>query len=192
MSETTIQNETLKKFEGLGSDMYALFCKLDRYKDKMTEHAVKFAGGKLEWLFREEFDRIFASYILERTREKFQNRERENALTPRRWRPWYFLWLKIRENRAAKLIVQEVQNDIVAFFDECEKRLKEITKNELSTPQNPPKREEEKQDHKSDEPPKSPKTGISGRSQARGSTPVANDQSPLAASTTPTKKEKKA
>lgn len=135
MSETTIKNETLKKFWELALDMYELFCKLDRYKDKMTEPAFKFAGGKLEWLFREEFDRVFAPYVLERLREKFKDQERRETLAPHRWRPWYFLWLKVRENHAAKLIVKEIEKETKAFFADCEKRLA-LLSNEPPAPQN--------------------------------------------------------
>lgn len=166
MTETTIETEILKKAESLNLEIYSLCCKLDRYKDKLSEPLYKYMAERLYVLYKEEFDRLAAPYFLERSREKFQEQERRDTLEPRRWRPWYFLWLKIRENRAAKLIVKQIGKETDAFFAACEKQLSASPET-----RNPPK------------------TGISQRGQACGSTPGASVLSRQAA---PTQKEEKA
>lgn len=186
MSESIIETEILKLTESLNLEIYSLFCKLDRYKDKLSEPIYKYMSERLYTLYKEEFDRITAPYFLERSRERFQAQERRETLAPHRWRPWYFLWLKVRENHAAKLIVKEIEKETKAFFAACEKRLA-LSSNEPPAPQNPEKAGTGKQDQQSDRLPNSPKTGISQRSQAQGSTDGANDRSPQAAPAKPMK-----
>lgn len=144
MSESIIiETEILKLTESLNLEIYSLFCKLDRYKDKLSEPVYKYMSEQLYTLYKEEFDRITAPYFLERSRERFQAQERRESLAPRRWRPWYFLWLKVCENHAAKLIAKEIEKETKTFFETCEKRLA-LLSDELPTPQKQPPRGKEK------------------------------------------------
>ncbi len=163
-------------------------CKLDRYKDKLSEPLYKYMAERLYALYKEEFERVSEPYFLERSREKFQARERRETLTPHRWRPWYFLWLKIRENRAAKLIVKEIEKETETFFKECENRLaaecKEQPPKDGQPPQESRKREAGGEDPLADAAHMSPKAGKTASQMPRGSTNGAKNWSEQAAPAT--------
>ena len=179
MNEMTIETEMLKKAETLNLEIYSLFCKLDRYKDKLSEPLYKYMAERLYALYKEEFERVSEPYFLERSREKFQARERRETLTPHRWRPWYFLCLKIRENRAAKLIVKEIEKETETFFKECENRLAAERKEQ--PPQESQKREAGGADPLADAAHMSPKAGKTASQMPRGSTNGAKNRSEQAA-----------
>lgn len=111
MNELKIETEILKKTEALNLEIYALFCKLDRYKDKLTEPAYKFMAAQLYTLYREEFDRIFAPYEIARAQEKYAHKKRRAKFVPREG------WLFRRKNRAAKHFFERIKIEAEKFFE---------------------------------------------------------------------------
>lgn len=179
MNETNIETEILQKAETLNLEIYNLFCKLDRYKDKLVEPIYKYMSEKLCELYKEEFDRMTAQYFLDRKRERFQAQERAETLAPRRWRPWYFFGLKTRENEAAKLIAEEVEQETKAFFDVCKAHIEQAE----ATPPRESSRKRELETRCSAPIGSSeyPKTGTSKHGHGLKSKTGVNDQSQCAA-----------
>lgn len=135
-----------KKIYELGElniSFYTLFCKYDRYKDKLSEPMAKYMADKLFSTYKEEYERIFSEYYIEREREKFEIKEKRIERIPKRWRAWWSLFIIRRSNKAAKLIDKHVEKETEEYFKECEAKLtaerEQIVpvKSESPTPQNP-------------------------------------------------------
>lgn len=114
MIEVEIKTEILKNTEVLNLEIYTLFCKLDRYKDKLTEATYRYMADKLYLLYREEFERMTANYLIERAQKKYEYKKRFGRLVPRE------SWLFRRKNRAAKYFFKKV----CAEQNECFSKLK--------------------------------------------------------------------
>ena len=123
MNDREIKNETLKQYEELLLDVDMLYCKLARYKDKMTETAFKFGAGQREGLFRAEFERTFAPYRIERAQEKYEHKKRRIKFVPRE------TWLLHRKNLPAKYFIDGVTEDAGDFFAAFNAKLAERKRN---------------------------------------------------------------
>ena len=112
-----IKTEILKQVESLNLEMYVLFCKLDRYKDKMTDPIYKYMADQLFMLYRSEFGHMAKDYLLEREKERYETNSRRDILVPHR--SWFF---GIR-NKAAKLIDKKVRQEADEVFEALKKLL---------------------------------------------------------------------
>lgn len=110
--DETIKTEILQKFKDLLVDEIILCCKVDRYKEKMTDNIYEFAMDKLDLLTREEFYHMTYVYLRERKKEHYENDTLDNIITPRR--SWFFGM----RNKAAKLIDKKIAQDAEALFAE--------------------------------------------------------------------------
>lgn len=117
MIEVEIKTEILKNTETLNLEIYTLFCKLDRYKDKLTETTYRYMADKLYLLYREEFERMTANYLIERAQKKYEYKKRFGKLVPRE------SWLFRRKNRAAKYFFKKVCAEQNECFSKLEAQL---------------------------------------------------------------------
>ena len=116
---TTIETGILKKVESLNLELFMLFCKLNRYKDKLTEPTYKYMADKLYFVYREEFDRMTVNYIIEREQEKYANKKRRKKLIP------HESWLFRHKNRAAKYFYKRICIEADKLFTKLEAELSE-------------------------------------------------------------------
>ncbi len=159
-------NKMIEQIEELNIKTYELYCKLDRYKDKMTETAYKYMADKLFLIYQAEFEKLYGDYDIERTRKRYELKERRYALLPRSRRIWWTLFIRKRKNKTAQLIEEKAELEAEDFFKELEKQLA-AERTRLNIPQNPEKTGSKKQDRGSDEPQEAPKTGISHKGKEK-------------------------
>ncbi len=159
-------NEIIKQVEDLNLKTYELFCKLDRYKDKMTETAYKYMADKLFLIYQAEFEKLYGDYDIERTRKRYELKERRAEEVPRARRIWWTLFIRVRKNRAATLIDEKTEIEAEGLFKEIEKQIA-AERIRLNLPQNPEKTGSKKQDQRSDDPQEAPKTGISHKGKEK-------------------------
>ncbi len=120
MSEIIIETEILKKVEKLYNEVYFLYCKLDRYRDKIeSQAAVKFMSNNLYLLCREEFRRIYEPYEIEYDKEKYTHKKRRGKHVPRE------TWFLHRKNLSAKYFIDGVAEEANGFFAAFKKKLAE-------------------------------------------------------------------
>lgn len=124
----------IDKVEKLNIKFYELFSKLDRYSEKLGDQMYNFMAQKLYEVYKEEFERGYADYAIQRQCEKFQEQERFAALVPRRWKRFH---LFRRQNQAANLIQTEVLLETQELFRQIESKLFNGTPEE-PTPQETP------------------------------------------------------
>lgn len=124
MSELIIETEILKKVEKLYNEVYFLYCKLDRYRDKIeSQAAVKFMSNNLYLLCREEFRRIYEPYEIEYDKEKYTHKKRRGKFLPRE------TWFLHRKNLSAKYFIDGVAEEADGFFSAFKKKLAEQKRN---------------------------------------------------------------
>ncbi len=106
--------------EKLNIKFYELFSKLDRYSEKLGDQMYNFMAQKLYEVYKEEFERGYADYVIQRECEKFQEQERFATLVPRRWKRFGIFR---RKNHAAGLIETEVLLETQELFRQIESKL---------------------------------------------------------------------
>ena len=126
--------------EKLNIKFYELFSKLDRYSEKLGDQMYNFMAQKLYEVYKEEFERGYADYAIQRECEKFQEQERFATLVPRRWKRFH---LFRRQNQAADLIQTEVLLETREFFRQIESKIFNGTPAEPTTEPTPQETPEE-------------------------------------------------
>ncbi len=119
MSEINIEikTEILSKFETLNLETFVLICKIDRYKDKMTEPLYKCMTEQLVDLYKKELEKMTRDYNINHENGKHEEKVRKAVFVAKRtgfFRRW---------NKAAKLIEQKVAQEADEFFTHGEKLL---------------------------------------------------------------------
>ena len=178
INDMELETEICQKIDPIFIDTIKLFCKLDRYKDKLTEPAYKFWANSFFTLGKEGFDRMMGDYLIVREQEKYINKKRRKKLIPREG--WFFH----RKNKAAKYFFAQIVEEVRKFFEEppvdksvdgeaqtaevndlieqtvprnvANDRSEQVTP---STPQKPAKQGSGGADHKVDEQANAPKAG---------------------------------
>ncbi len=108
--------EEFADVEKLYEATYRLDMRLEGNKEKLTEEIYNLIKEDIIDTYWIERNRIHNRYDIDHKREEFEHSERSEALVPRAWR---FLFLH-HENVAAKLIMEDVNIDMDAFFAESE------------------------------------------------------------------------
>ncbi len=108
--------EEFADVEKLYEATYRLDMRLEGNKEKLTKEIYNLIKEDIIDTYWIERNRIHNRYDIDHKREEFEHSERSEALVPRAWR---FLFLH-HENVAAKLIMEDVNIDMDAFFAESE------------------------------------------------------------------------
>lgn len=103
--------DIISEVEKLNIRIYQLYIKLERYKDKMSETAFRYLSEKIFLVYREEFEKMYEDYGIERDQARFIRKKKRAKLIPREW------WFAFRKNRAAKKFNAEVSALAKTFFD---------------------------------------------------------------------------
>lgn len=106
--ETPIYNTVKPLFV----DTLKIYCKLTRYKDKLTEPVHNLMAGDFYTLFKMEYEKQTACYFIECEQEKYKAKKRRGKFTPRE------SWLFRRKNKAAKHFFAEIAEEARKFFEE--------------------------------------------------------------------------
>lgn len=139
MSELNIEikTEIYKRVGTLNLETFVLFCKIARYKDKLTESMYKFMSEGLQKLYINEFKHATGEYLINRKKEIYEDEARDEMFAPRRSKFFH------RRNRAAKLIDKRIEREADKYFEELRKYVEELAppsgvndQSEVSEPSN--------------------------------------------------------
>ncbi len=124
-----MNEKKLNDLDKLYERFYAMFGRLFRNRKLFdSEKTVKlFAAGLVEQ-YVSEYSTFKMSYELEELPEFEKLKQRHYELVPRTYRPWYFLWLFKRSNRALKNIYHEIYIETERHFREKEAALERLEK----------------------------------------------------------------
>ncbi len=116
MSELNIEikTEIYKRVGTLNLETFVLFCKIARYKDKLTESMYKFMSEGLQKLYINEFSHVTGEYLIKRKREIYEREAREEVFAPKIGKFFH------RRNKMAKLIDKGVAYSAAKLFEACE------------------------------------------------------------------------
>ncbi len=130
MSELNVEisTEIFQKVYELDLEMFLLLCKIDRYKDKMTEPIYKYMAQIHFLLYKDEMEKATEEYLMERKKARYEYESRNSIFAPER------KGIFRRRNKAAKLIDKKVAQDWEEYLEKCKKILSEgadkVTKKE--------------------------------------------------------------
>lgn len=103
--------DIISEVEKLNIRIYQLYIKLERYKSKMSEAAFRYLSEKIFLVYREEFEKMYEDYGIERDQARFTGKKKRAKLIPRE------RFFALRKNRAAKKFIAEVSELAETFFD---------------------------------------------------------------------------
>jgi len=112
-----IENEIFKKVYPLDREIFMLFCKIDRYKDKMIEPLYQYMAKMHFLLYKNEMEKATEKYLMDRKKERYEYESRDSIFAPEKRGIFH------RRNKAAKLIDKKVLQDWDEYFEEAKKLL---------------------------------------------------------------------
>lgn len=115
-----IENEIFKKVYPLDREIFMLFCKIDRYKDKMIEPLYQYMAKMHFLLYKNEMEKATEKYLMDRKKERYEYESRDSIFAPEKRGIFH------RRNKAAKLIDKKVLQDWDEYFEEAKKLLYKV------------------------------------------------------------------
>lgn len=119
--------EKLDELRQLNEKFYEMFGRL--YKNRKlldNSKTVEFFGKQLFEQYKAEYEALKYKYEIEELPELEIFKLRHSELVPHTYRPWYFLWLFKRRNRALKNIERAIYCEIEAHFRKKEAALERL------------------------------------------------------------------
>ena len=124
-----MNEKKLTDLNALQEKFYAMFGRLWRNRKLLDgEKTFKRFAANLVEQYEAEYDAFKTGYELEELPELEKLKQRHFALVPRKYRPWYFLWLFKRRNRALKNIDREIYIELEQHFRKKEAALERLEK----------------------------------------------------------------
>lgn len=119
--------EKLDELKVLNEKFYEMFGRLFRNRKLLdNEKTVKYFGEKLFEQYKAEYEALRYKHELKEMPELERVKQRHYELVPRAWRPWYFLFLVRRRNRALKNIDREIYIELEQYFRKKEAALERL------------------------------------------------------------------
>ncbi len=119
--------EKLDELKALNEKFYEMFGRLFRNRKLLdNEKTVKYFGEKLFEQYKAEYEALKYKHELKELPELEKVKQRHYEFVPRTWRPWYFLFLFRRRNRALKNIDREIYCEIETHFRKKEAALERL------------------------------------------------------------------
>lgn len=122
-----IENEIFKKVYPLDREIFMLFCKIDRYKDKMIEPLYQYMAKMHFLLYKNEMEKATEEYLMDRKKARYEYESRDSIFAPEKRGIFH------RRNKAAKLIDKKVLQDWNEYFEEAKKLLYKVAAGEPAT-----------------------------------------------------------
>lgn len=119
--------EKLNELRQLNEKFYDMYGRL--YKNRKlldNSKTVEFFGKQLFEQYKAEYEALKYKYEIEELPELETVKQRHSELVPRYHRPWYFLFLVKRPNRALKNIERAIYCEIEQHFRNKEAALKRL------------------------------------------------------------------
>ncbi|MDE6597977.1 MAG: hypothetical protein K2K60_05010 [Clostridia bacterium] len=119
--------EKLDELRQLNEKFYEMYGRL--YKNRKlldNSKTVEFFGKQLFEQYKAEYEALKYKYEIEELPELETVKQRHSELVPRYRRPWYFLFLVRRPNRALKNIERAIYCEIEAHFRKKEAALERL------------------------------------------------------------------
>lgn len=119
-SDIELENEIFKMIYPLDREIFMLFCKIDRYKDKMIEPLYQYMAKMHFLLYKNEMEKATEKYLMDRKKERYEYESRDSIFAPEKRGIFH------RRNKAAKLIDKKVLQDWDEYFEEAKKLLYKV------------------------------------------------------------------
>jgi len=109
--------EKLDELKALNEKFYELYGRLFKNR-KLLDNAktVEYFGKQLFEQYKAEYEALKYKYEIIELPELEKEKQRYDEIVPRTYRPWYFLFLIRRRNRALKNLEREVYCEIEKYF----------------------------------------------------------------------------
>lgn len=120
-------SEKLDKLNALNEKFYGMFGRLFRNRKLLdNEKTFKHIGAILFEQYKAEYEALKYKYEIVELPELEEVKQRHFELVPRRWRPWWLLFLFRFRNRAAKNIDRKIYCEIEEHFRKKEEALERL------------------------------------------------------------------
>ncbi len=119
--------EKLKDLRELNEKFFDMFGRLFRNRKLLdSEKTFKYFGERLFEQYKAEYEALKYKHELKELPELEKVKQLHKEIVPRSWRPWYFLFLVHRRNRALKNIEREAFIEIEQLFRSKEAALERL------------------------------------------------------------------